>query len=55
MTKDNVNENNILKDKDLFTESDYEKMMIARQYDKLYEMSNKENIKQCPHFGVHKH
>jgi hypothetical protein len=40
---------NILKEKDLFTESDYEKKMISRQYNKLYQMSedvNNENKKK---------
>ena len=41
---------NILKDKDSITEGDYEKMMITRQYNKLYEMSKIENDKQSQDF-----
>ena len=41
---------NILKDKDIITENDYEKMMITRQYNKLYEMSKIENDKQKQDF-----
>ncbi len=37
---------NILKEKDIFTETDYEKMMITRQYNKLYELSQDENNKK---------
>ena len=32
---------NILKEKNIFTENDYEKMMITRQYNKLYESQPK--------------
>ena len=41
---------NILKEKDIITEGDYEKMMITRQYNKLYEMSKIENKKQKQDF-----
>lgn len=41
---------NILKEKDIITEGDYEKMMISRQYNKLYEMSKIENKKQKQDF-----
>ena len=37
---------NILKEKNIFTENDYEKMMITRQYNKLYELSQDENNKK---------
>jgi hypothetical protein len=45
-----VHEKNILKEKNLFTENDYEKMMIARQYNKLYETSQIENKKNQKEF-----
>ena len=32
-----LEETNVLKEKNIFTENDYEKMMIERQYNKLYE------------------
>ena len=41
-----VQETNVLKSKDLFTENDYENIMISRQYNKLYQISNDENKKR---------
>lgn len=45
-----VSETNILKSKDLFTENDYEKKMIARQYNKLYQMSEDKNKERRDEF-----
>ena len=39
-------ETNVLKDKNLFTANDYEKMMLARQYEKLYHKGKEENKKR---------
>ena len=45
-----VQETNILKSKDLFTENDYENIMISRQYNKLYQLSKDKNIKRKKEF-----
>ena len=45
-----LEETNVLKEKNIFTENDYEKMMIERQYNKLYEMSQIENEKKKKQF-----
>lgn len=45
-----LEETNVLKEKNIFTENDYEKMMIERQYNKLYEMSQIENEKKKKEF-----
>ena len=45
-----LEETNVLKEKNIFTENDYEKMMIERQYNKLYEMSQMENEKKKKEF-----
>lgn len=45
-----VNETKILKSKDLFTENDYENIMIARQYNKLYQISKDENKRKQQEF-----
>ena len=46
-----LEETNVLKEKNIFTENDYEKMMIERQYNKLYEMSQIENEKKKKEFN----
>ena len=45
-----LEETNVLKEKNIFTENDYEKMMIERQYNKLYEMNQIENEKKKKEF-----
>lgn len=42
-----VDNEHILKSKDLFTLSDYEKVMLSRAYDKLYKKSQLENARMA--------
>jgi hypothetical protein len=45
-----VSQTNVLKSKDLFTENDYENIMISRQYNKLYQISQDENKRKRKDF-----